>query len=113
MAKAEPTVITLTGDWDIYRRDELRRMFAPSYDEPYLVLDLSAVTYADSTILSELVRMRKHRSEKKLPGFALVPSKRFERVLAITRLDQIWPCFETLDDAIASLTDSLPANAPG
>jgi anti-anti-sigma factor len=102
MGNAHPTVITLAGEWDIYRRNELRDVFAAAYDCVYVIFDFSAVTYADSTVLSELVRLRRYRLEKNLPMFAVVASKTFERVLTITHLDQFWPCFANLGDAIAS-----------
>jgi anti-anti-sigma factor len=102
MENAHPTVITLTGEWDIYRRDELRGIFAAAYRERQVVFDLSAVTYADSTVLSELVQIRKHRVDHNLPIFALVPSPTFRRILTITHLHQFLPCFTTVEDAIAS-----------
>ena len=113
MGNADPTVMTLAGEWDIYRRNELRQVFAALYDAFHVVLDFTAVTYADSTVLSELVQMRKYRIEKELPMFAVVHSKTLERVLSITHLNQFWPCFTTLDDAIASFKGSLPSRAPG
>jgi anti-anti-sigma factor len=102
MGNAYPTVVALTGEWDIYRRDELRKIFTACYDDADVIFDLSAITYADSTVLSELVEMRKHRLTKDLPMFAVVPSKMLERVLEITHLNQFWPCFSTLDAAVAS-----------
>lgn len=113
MGNAHPKVITLAGEWDVYRRDELRELFAASYDCAEVIFDLSAVTYADSTVLSELVLMRKYRVEKNLPMFAVVPSKTFDRVLSITHLNRFWPCFANLDDAVASFSESLPLSAPG
>jgi anti-sigma B factor antagonist len=106
------TVISLAGEWDIYRRDELRQIFAAVYDDADVVLDLSAVTYADSTVLSELVMMRKHRLEQNLPMPVLVPSKMLERILTITDMQQVWPCFPTLDSAVASFEGNNDVCAP-
>jgi anti-anti-sigma factor len=102
MDTVHPTVIALAGEWDIYRRDELRQILGASYDERDVVLDMSAVTYADSTLLSELVLMRKHRLTNDLPRVALVPSKPFERILTITGMKELWPCFSTAESAVSS-----------
>ena len=100
MAGSDPVVIALNGEWDIYRRDELRELFRAAYDAENAILNLSAVSYADSTILSELVHMRKHRAAQGLAPVALVPSRQFERVLSITRMSHLWPCYANVAEAL-------------
>jgi anti-sigma B factor antagonist len=112
MEQVHPTVITLAGEWDIYRRDELHELFAAYYDDLGVVLDLSALTYADSTVLSELVVMRKHRLAQGLPVVALVPSKTFERILTITGMRQFWPCYTTVESALAAFEGNNAVCAP-
>lgn len=100
MTTPHPVVIALNGEWDIYRRDELRALLRHAYDEEEVILDLSAVSYADSTVLSELVSMRKHRDERGLSPVSLIPSRQFERVLSITRMSHLWPCYLNVEAAL-------------
>lgn len=108
MGSLQPVVIALNGEWDIYRREELRKLFRAAYEAVTAILDLSAVSYADSTVLSELVQLRKHREAQDLPPVALVPSPQFERVLSITRMDRLWPCYPSVEAALATYESSLP-----
>jgi anti-anti-sigma factor len=55
--KAPRTVVTLCGELDVYRAEAVREAFDSVRDAP--VVDLSAVTYLDSTVLNELIRLRK------------------------------------------------------
>ena len=95
-------IVALDGEWDVYRREELHAALLPAYDEPRVVLDLSAVSYADSTVLSELVRMRRHRLTQGLPSPSLVISTVFLRILTITHTQKLWPYYQTLQEALST-----------
>lgn len=112
MDPVQPLVISLTGEWDVYRRDELRAVLRSAYDEAIVILDLSGVMYADSTVLGQLVVMRKYRAEKALRPVVLVPSRQIEHILAITQMDELWPCYPSVTAALAS-ADSLPLAEQG
>ena len=103
MGERHPLIVTLAGEWDIYRRSELEALMRPALDHARVVLDLSAVTYADSTILSVLASLRKARLERGFAASALIPSPSIERLLAITRMNRLWPCFGTLEKALDAL----------
>jgi anti-anti-sigma factor len=86
---------------DIAYCDAFAKDLARADGVPNVIVDLSAVTYMDSTCLSKLIFMRKTRSSLGLPQEALVicsPSLR--RVLKVVGLDEMWPIFESVDDAV-------------
>ena len=96
----------MDGDWDIGRRDELELLLKPVYDSPgSLILDMHAVSYADSTILAALIVLRNRRRSKGLPLPNLViGSRQVRRLLSIAGLGEAFPVFESLDAANDSLT---------
>lgn len=103
MARTKARIIGLKGDWDISRRDELERLLEPAYAWPAgVVIDMSGVDYADSTILAALVVLRNRRRSKKLPLPALVvASRQVRRLLSISGLDEAFACYETVEAATA------------
>lgn len=83
-------------------RDELRAGFLPLAGSRIVVLDVTGVSYADSTALSEMIRFRKALlaaggSEVRFVG----PGSSFERILQLTDLTKVFPVFASVDDALA------------
>ena len=111
MGEEHPLVITLSGDWDIYRRDELETVLRPARECAEVVLDFSAVTYADSTVLSALAAMRKERVARGYPPSHVVPSPPVTRLFEITQMSRLWPCFQTLEDALHSFEGAPNPNS--
>lgn len=111
MGEQHPLVIALSGEWDIYRRDELESALHPARECEEVVLDFSAVTYADSTVLSALATMRKARVERGFPPSRVVPSTSITRLFEITQMNRLWPCFESVDDALRSFTPAPKPNS--
>lgn len=107
MRNIETRVIVLNGDWDIAKRDELEQLLKPVYDSPgNLIVDMKAVTYADSTILAALIVLRNRRRGKGLPLPSLViGSRQVHRLLSIAGLDGAFPIYESVEEAKAG--DSL------
>lgn len=97
-------VVEVTGDVDVYSaavlRERLDRLIASGVVE--LILDLEGVTFMDSTGLGVLVgRLRR----VKMAGGSIslvctVP--RILRVFGITGLDQVFPLFDSLQDAVGA-----------
>jgi anti-anti-sigma factor len=65
-------VITLSGEYDLSCKEELRAQFDALHDKSEVALDLSEVTYLDSSVLSELVRLHDARKERGYPKEILV-----------------------------------------
>jgi anti-sigma B factor antagonist len=93
---ANGAVITLSGELDAYNAPELRSTFERVLEsEPALVvLDLSAVTFLDSTVLGAIVgllrRVREARGELRM----VLPDTTARRIFEITNLVaalDVWP----------------------
>jgi anti-anti-sigma factor len=93
-------VVSLAGEWDIYRRDELRNRLEPAYYEHEVILDLTAAKYVTSTLICALIVAHKHREAQRLPRAILAVKSAFvRRLLSATGLDGLFPIFESIEDA--------------
>ena len=100
MIAEEPLVVTLEGEWDVYRCPELDQRLQPAHSAPQVILDLTSATYIDSTCLGALVRMRKARDARGLGAARLViTSPMVLRIFEIVRLDRVWPIFDSVEAA--------------
>lgn len=96
-------VISLAGEWDIYRRDELRARLEAAYDQEQLVLDLTAAKYVTSTLICALVVAHKHRQARRLPAAMIAVKSAFvRRLLAVTGLEGLFPIYDSVDNALLS-----------
>lgn len=93
-------VISLAGEWDIYRREELRSRLDPAYREREVVLDLTTAKYVTSTLMCALVVAHKHRDGLGLPPAVLAVRSAFvRRLLSATGLDGLFPIYDSVEDA--------------
>lgn len=104
------TVVELRGELDLSNAQALRdRLLEIAGREPVsLILDLSGLTFMDSTGISVLVAAERRALEL---GGALSlagPQKVVARVLRITSLDKHFPTFPTVDDAVKAGRDAGP-----
>ena len=83
------TIVSLKGELDIYRADAIRDSFA-TVNGP-AVVDLSGVTYMDSTALNELARLHKRVGRLVI----VAPSPQIRRVLTIVGFADL---FEIVED---------------
>ena len=100
---APPLIITIPEDeWDILSRDRIDLLLTPALTNPHVVIDLSAVTYLDSTALNRLVMIHRTReTEPDIPPLRLViASSNIRRLFKITDLDGIMRIYGTLEDAL-------------
>lgn len=103
MSDEEPFVVTLDGDWDVYRRDELADLLAGAYDRKRVVVDLTTTRYIDSTALGLFAAMRKQRRARGFsPARIVAPSEQIRRLLEIVKFNRIFSIHETVEIAIAS-----------
>lgn len=98
-------VVSLAGEWDIYRREELRSRLEPAYYENEVVLDLTAAKYVTSTLICGLIVAHKHREQHGMQRAMLAVKSAFvRRLLGATGLDALFPIFESVDDALNAPT---------
>lgn len=97
----EPMILSLRGEYDIDRLPSLRAELERHYMDRYLVLDLTQVSYCDSTCLCEFIRMRKIRASAGIrPACFVVNNDRFGRLFRFLGLDEIFTVVESLEDAM-------------
>ncbi len=79
---------------------------ATKADPPRMVLDLSGTNYIGSAFIELLVRIWKRLTQR--GGTMVLCGLRpfCAEVLRVTRLDQLWKTFSTLDQAVAALRES-------
>ena len=107
----DTTVVSLAGDWDIGRRDELRTLLEASQDAVHLILDLRETTYIDSTALTELVRHYKARASRGLPVARYVdPTPSVRRILDLVSLSKVFQLYGSMEAAHASFSSPAAAH---
>lgn len=98
-------VIVLSGEVDIYTAPQFRECLLELLDSGVkrLVVDLSQITFIDSTALGVLIGgvRRVHSSGGAMT--IVVTTRPVERVLSITGLDRVFSMHATRDEALAAL----------
>jgi anti-anti-sigma factor len=108
MSLTPPLIVSLDGELDIAQRDALDWKLKPAQFADPVILDLSNVSYIDSTALSAFVRLRKARIDKGYdPEVLVVANMNVRKVLALTQLDSLWEIYDTLDEALRA-AENLP-----
>lgn len=98
-------VVKVSGEVDMYTAPQLKKELLDLLDKGVtrVVVDLSAVTFIDSTALGVLIGgvRRAHAADG---AMALVVTGRpVQRVLSITGLDRVFSIHATLEDALSAL----------
>jgi len=98
-------VIVLSGEVDIYTAPQFKECLLELLDAGVkrLVVDLSQITFIDSTALGVLIGgvRRVHSSGGAMT--IVVTTRPVERVLSITGLDRVFSMHATRDEALAAL----------
>jgi anti-anti-sigma factor len=94
-------VVTMDGELDIGRRAEIRAALAIEGKPAGVLVDFGAVTYADSSAISELLRFRGDLSRRGLPVALLIKSPQFKRLLEYAGVND---AFAVFDERAAALT---------
>lgn len=106
----DPTIVSLSGEFDIDRQHELRETLEPFYEQPYLIVDLTGVQYVDSSCLCEFMRMRRARSDAGArPACFVVDEQRFGRLFRFLGLDEIFPVVHSIEEAFERVPDRAMA----
>ena len=103
----EATVVEVGGEVELYSAQQLRDALIRvcEVERPCIVVDLTRVSFIDSTGLGVLVGALKRASER--GTLALVcPQQRVRRVLEITGLTEVFPMYDVLEDAVAACSQS-------
>jgi anti-anti-sigma factor len=81
-------VIRLEGEYDLTRKDEVAAIFASIDDVGPIVIDMTNVTYIDSTILLALAKLKSRYDGRTIRIVGL--SSHIRRVFAIVKFDELF-----------------------
>lgn len=98
------TVVTAAGELDAHAAPVLEAEIGPASATPggHLIVDLSGVSFIDSTGLGVLVTALKHTREAAGTLDVVVATPRVLKVFGLTGLDVVIPLHSTLDEALVS-----------
>lgn len=98
------TVVRLVGEFDLADAQELARAFndALNSHRRLLVADLTEVTFIGSTVINVLAYAHRRAANVAMQVVLVRPRAHgMQRLFEITRLDQVIPSFDSLDDALS------------
>jgi len=110
MTEPYSACIRMHGEYDIADRDRVQKTFDAVSAAPYVVIDLSATTYVDSSVLGAFVRLRNQRESERpnAMGF-LEPGASLRRLIEIAGLANVFPFFDSLEDAAMHFGTTIEA----
>jgi len=108
----EATVVSAQGELDAYTAPDLSEAFQrhTTRDHDSLVVDLSRVSFLDSTALGLVVRAVNELADTGGRARVVLPQTAARRIFEITTLDRALPVSTSLSDALAELAEP---EAPG
>lgn len=97
-------VVTLSGDIDVATASQVRSDLLPlvNHGLPVVVVDLSAVSFLDSTGLGTLLAVQRRADALDVALRLAAPRRGPRRALHITGLDRVFDVYPTLDDALST-----------
>jgi anti-anti-sigma factor len=100
---ASIAVIALGGELEIGRKAEIRAALQMIESATSVLIDLSEVTYADSTALAELMRFRREADTRSVSVAILIGHRQFSRLLEYAGLSQMFAVFDSRAAALSYL----------
>jgi anti-sigma B factor antagonist len=97
------TVVTASGELDAFVAGELEAAFGDASQEPSILVDLTAVSFMDSTALGLLVRAVRDVEGRGGAIRVVLPSGTARRIFELTTLDRVLPVAGSRSDALAEL----------
>lgn len=97
-------VAMLSGDVDLERSPLVRRALLEALrDRRPLIVDLSQVSYIDSSGIASLVEAYQTARKQDTPFLLAAVSPKALRVMQLARLDRVFALHDSLDDALAAV----------
>ncbi len=103
--------VQLDGELEVGRKQEIRDAFTLRQGARGVLVDLSGVTYADSTALTELLRFCMAAQREKVPIAVVIRTRQFARLVQYAGLASAFRIFDEPGEAIAYLTEQAEASA--
>jgi anti-anti-sigma factor len=99
-------VVSLSGELDIARKQEVRDALTVKGADAPLLVDFSEVTYADSTVIAELLRFRNEADREGRRVAIVITSPQFDRLITYAGLRDAFNIFDDSDAARSFLADT-------
>jgi anti-sigma B factor antagonist len=98
-------LISLAGELDLYTRPELERRVLEALGRGAVdvVLDLTDVSFIDSTTIGILIRTRKRLTPLRGRVLLICSDRNILRLFEITALDRMFEIYETRDAALETI----------
>jgi anti-sigma B factor antagonist len=99
------TIVSIKGDVDLYSSPEVRKVIIGLTEKktPVILVDLSKVSYMDSsgiaTLVEGLQQSNKYKGKFKIFGLTMVVREVFE----LSRLDKVFEIYQNEETAFGSL----------
>ncbi len=107
------SIVTLRGEHDLHSWSDVTLALANASQRPGVVVDLSACTFLDSTMLTALlVAAKQLRSRDGALAVAVARGTEVRRIFELMNVDALVELFETRGAAIAGVLERSP-DAPG
>jgi len=92
-------VVSLAGELDMAQAPTVAETLdALADDERPVIVDLTGLTFIDSSGIHAILRPRPQHGSVLL----VCPPGNIQRVLSVTKIDRVLPVYETLDEALAA-----------
>jgi anti-anti-sigma factor len=93
--RTPPKVFKLTGELDLARQAELDAIAAAAAEAELAIVDMTEITFLDSTVLKWLLRTKKVVEENQGRLRVVAPNGVVTRLLAIANLEGVIEVFPT------------------
>lgn len=99
--ESEVAVFHGEGELDAYAAPELASTLVQLFDESRVVLDLTRVTFMDSTVLGLVSRAVRELRERGTRVEVVLPESAARRIFEITTLDRVLPVVGSVSEALS------------
>ncbi len=104
----EKIVMIFGGEYDLAGREHLRSDLERLTDVPDVVLDFTDVTYIDSTVVVELIRMHQMRDARGYkPTTFVVQKQSLKKLFALFNLQGIFRFVPKIDDVVENKEERI------
>ncbi len=104
MSASSIRVIVLSGELEIGRRDEIQKALALLDGDEAVLVDLELATYADSTTLAALLRLRSEAIASGTRLAVVVTNRQLTRLMQYAGIGKAIALYPTRADALRALT---------
>jgi anti-sigma B factor antagonist len=95
-------VVRVAGEIDVYTAPRLREQLLRVAGDGSLIVDLTDVSFLDSTALGVLVGAMKRQRERGGTMLIVTTGTRISRLFEITGLSRVFSLYDSVQDAVAA-----------